>query len=89
MQLLTTIKRIFALSALFMLSFAAPASWAGSAAEIDKAMTNGGGSPFGPFALAKGMGWPKVAERCETVSKKLGVKWFLPTETLKKGNIQI
>ena len=60
-----------------------------SAAEIDKAMVNGGGSPFGPFALAKGMGWPKVAERCETISKKLGIKWFMPTETLKKGNIQI
>jgi enoyl-CoA hydratase/3-hydroxyacyl-CoA dehydrogenase len=60
-----------------------------SAAEIDKAMVNGGGSPFGPFALAKGMGWPKVAERCEAISKKLGIKWFMPTETLKKGNIQI
>jgi len=60
-----------------------------SAAEIDKAMINGGGSPFGPFALAKGMGWAKVAERCEAISKKLGIKWFLPTDTLKKGNIQI
>jgi enoyl-CoA hydratase/3-hydroxyacyl-CoA dehydrogenase len=60
-----------------------------SAAEIDKAMVNGGGSPFGPFALAKGMGWPKVTERCEAISKKLGVKWFLPTETLKKGTIQV
>jgi enoyl-CoA hydratase/3-hydroxyacyl-CoA dehydrogenase len=60
-----------------------------STAEIDKAMVNGGGSPFGPFALAKGMGWPKVAERCEAISKKLGIQWFLPTETLKKGNIQV
>jgi enoyl-CoA hydratase/3-hydroxyacyl-CoA dehydrogenase len=60
-----------------------------SAAEIDKAMVNGGGSPFGPFALATGMGWPKVAERCEAISKKLGLKWFMPTDTLKKGNIQI
>jgi enoyl-CoA hydratase/3-hydroxyacyl-CoA dehydrogenase len=58
-----------------------------SAAEIDKAMVNGGGSAFGPFALAKGMGWEKVAERCESVSKKVGIKWFLPTETLKKGSI--
>jgi 3-hydroxyacyl-CoA dehydrogenase len=61
----------------------------GSAAEIDKAMVNGGGSPFGPFALAKGMGWQKVAERCEAISKKLDIKWFLPTETLKKGVIKI
>jgi enoyl-CoA hydratase/3-hydroxyacyl-CoA dehydrogenase len=60
-----------------------------SATEIDKAMVNGGGSPFGPFALAKGMGWVKVAERCEAISKKLGIKWFMPTDTLKKGNIQI
>jgi 3-hydroxyacyl-CoA dehydrogenase len=60
-----------------------------SVAEIDKAMVNGGGSPFGPFALAKSMGWAKVAERCEAVSKKLGIKWFMPTETLKTGNIQV
>jgi enoyl-CoA hydratase / 3-hydroxyacyl-CoA dehydrogenase len=60
-----------------------------SAAEIDKAMVNGGGSPFGPFALAKGMGWAKVAERCEAISKKLGINWFLPTDMLKKGNIEI
>jgi enoyl-CoA hydratase/3-hydroxyacyl-CoA dehydrogenase len=61
----------------------------GSAAEIDKAMVNGGGSAFGPFALAKGMGWQKVAERCEAISKKLDIKWFLPTETLKKGDIKM
>ena len=59
------------------------------AVEIDKAMTNGGGAPFGPFALAKGMGWAKVAERCETIAKTTGIKWFEPTETLKKGNISI
>lgn len=58
-------------------------------AEIDKAMVNGGGSPFGPFALAKGMGWAKVAERCEAVSKKLNISWFMPTEMLKKGDIQL
>jgi enoyl-CoA hydratase/3-hydroxyacyl-CoA dehydrogenase len=60
-----------------------------SVAEIDKAVVNGGGSIIGPFTLAKGMGWAKVAERCEAISKKLGIKWFIPTETLKKGNIQI
>ncbi|MBN1383063.1 MAG: 3-hydroxyacyl-CoA dehydrogenase family protein [Deltaproteobacteria bacterium] len=62
---------------------------ASSAAEIDKAMVNGGGSPFGPFALAQGMGWAKVAERCEAISQKLGIKWFMPTEMLKKGDIQL
>jgi enoyl-CoA hydratase / 3-hydroxyacyl-CoA dehydrogenase len=60
-----------------------------SATEIDQAMMNGGGSIFGPFALCKGMGWAKVAERCEALSEKMGVKWFMPTETLKKGNITI
>jgi enoyl-CoA hydratase/3-hydroxyacyl-CoA dehydrogenase len=60
-----------------------------SVAEIDKAIVNGGGSIIGPFTLAKGMGWAKVAERCEAISKKLDIKWFMPTETLKKGNIQM
>lgn len=60
-----------------------------SVAEIDKAIVNGGGSIIGPFTLAKGMGWQKVAERCEAISKKLGITWFMPTETLKKGNIQM
>jgi 3-hydroxyacyl-CoA dehydrogenase len=59
-----------------------------SSAEIDKAMKNGGGAMFGPFELAKGMGWPTVAERCEAISKKLGIKWFMPTEMLKKGDIK-
>jgi enoyl-CoA hydratase/3-hydroxyacyl-CoA dehydrogenase len=60
-----------------------------SAAEIDLAMVNGGGGVFGPFALCKGMGWAKVAERCEALSQKMGIKWFMPTEMLKKGDIQI
>lgn len=60
-----------------------------SAAEIDLAMVNGGGGVFGPFALCKGMGWAKVAERCEELSKKMGIKWFMPTETLKKGKIEL
>ncbi len=60
-----------------------------SAAEIDKAVMNGGGSAFGPFALAKGIGWDKVAERCEAISKRLGIQWFMPTEMLKQGKIEI
>lgn len=60
-----------------------------SAAEIDKAIINGGGSPIGPFALAKGMGWTAVAERCESISKRLGIEWFMPTQTLKNGAIEI
>jgi len=60
-----------------------------SAAEIDVAVINGGGGIFGPFALCKGMGWDKVAQRCEEISKRTGIKWFMPTESLKKGNITI
>ncbi|RPJ63953.1 MAG: 3-hydroxyacyl-CoA dehydrogenase family protein, partial [Dehalococcoidia bacterium] len=60
-----------------------------SAAEVDLAITNGGGGAFGPFALAKGLGWDKVAAKCEKISRDLGVQWFMPTEMLKKGNIQI
>jgi enoyl-CoA hydratase/3-hydroxyacyl-CoA dehydrogenase len=58
-------------------------------AEIDKAVVYGGGLMIGPFALAKGMGWAKVAERCEALAKKTGIQSFMPTEMLKKGNIAI
>lgn len=60
-----------------------------SPAEIDKAVVNGGGAAFGPFALAKGMGWDKVAAQCAAISKRLGIEWFKPTETLERGAIQI
>jgi len=55
--------------------------------EIDKAMVNGGGSAFGPFQLAKSIGYDKLAKICEDLAKKFGVKVFQPTETLKKGKI--
>jgi enoyl-CoA hydratase/3-hydroxyacyl-CoA dehydrogenase len=55
--------------------------------EIDKAMVNSGGSAFGPFQLAKGIGYDKLAKRCEELAKQFGVKTFEPTETLKKGKI--
>jgi enoyl-CoA hydratase/3-hydroxyacyl-CoA dehydrogenase len=55
--------------------------------EIDKAMVNGGGSAFGPFQLAKGIGYDKLAKICEDLAKQFDVKAFEPTETLKKGNI--
>lgn len=58
-----------------------------SADEIDKAMVNGGGSAIGPFQLAKGIGYDKLAKRLEELSKQFGIKTFEPTETLKSGKI--
>lgn len=55
--------------------------------EIDKAMVNGGGAMFGPFQLAKSIGYDKIAKTCEELAKKFGIKAFQPTETLKKGKI--
>ena len=55
--------------------------------EIDKAMVNGGGSGIGPFQLAKGIGYDKLARICEELAKKFDVEVFQPTETLKKGTI--
>ncbi len=54
--------------------------------DVDKAMVNGGGG-FGPFQLAKGIGYDNLAKRCEELAKKFGVKTFEPTKTLKSGKI--
>jgi enoyl-CoA hydratase/3-hydroxyacyl-CoA dehydrogenase len=54
--------------------------------DIDKAMINGGGG-IGPFQLAKGIGYDKIAKRCEELAKQFGIKTFEPTKTLKSGNI--
>jgi enoyl-CoA hydratase/3-hydroxyacyl-CoA dehydrogenase len=58
-----------------------------SADEIDKAMVNGGGSVVGPFQMAKGIGYDKLAKICEDLAQEFNVKEFKPTETLKKGNV--
>ena len=58
-----------------------------SAEEIDRAMVNGGGAAFGPFQLAKGVGYDKIAKMCEDLAKKYGVKAFEPTQTLRQGKI--
>ncbi|MCL0056767.1 3-hydroxyacyl-CoA dehydrogenase [Dehalococcoidia bacterium] len=55
--------------------------------DIDKAMIHGGRAAFGPFQLARGIGYDKLAARCEELAKEYGVAAFKPTETLKKGNI--
>jgi enoyl-CoA hydratase/3-hydroxyacyl-CoA dehydrogenase len=60
---------------------------ANSPEEIDKAMVNGGGAIIGPFQMAKGIGYDKLAKRLEEMAKQFNVKVFEPTETLKSGKI--
>ncbi|MCX7981360.1 MAG: 3-hydroxyacyl-CoA dehydrogenase [Syntrophales bacterium] len=57
--------------------------------EIDLAMANGGGSPFGPFTLAKSIGYPTLVAKLEEIYAKFPLEIFKPTETMKKGNIQV
>jgi enoyl-CoA hydratase/3-hydroxyacyl-CoA dehydrogenase len=54
--------------------------------DVDKAMINGGGG-IGPFQLAKGIGYDKIAKRCEELAKQFGIKTFEPTDTLKSGKL--
>jgi enoyl-CoA hydratase/3-hydroxyacyl-CoA dehydrogenase len=42
---------------------------------------------IGPFQLAKGIGYDKLARICEDLARKYGVKVFEPTKTLKEGKI--
>ena len=57
--------------------------------EIDLAMANGGGSPFGPFALAQGIGYPVLLAKLEEISGKFPLDIFKPTKTMKEGNIKV
>lgn len=60
-----------------------------SAAEIDLAMANGGGSPFGPFALAQSIGYSTLLAKMEDLYKKFNLEVFKPTELMKKGDIKV
>jgi len=60
-----------------------------SAAEIDLAMANGGGSPFGPFTLAQSIGYNTLLARLEDLYKKFKLEVFKPTELMKKGDIKV
>ena len=55
--------------------------------DIDKAMIHGGRTVFGPFQLAREIGYDKLAARCEELAREYSIEAFRPTETLKKGNI--
>ena len=62
---------------------------AASAAEIDLAMANGGGSPFGPFVLAQSIGYPVLLAKVEKLYEKFKLEVFKPTEMMKKGDIKV
>ena len=52
-------------------------------------MANGGGSPFGPFALAQGIGYPELLFKLGEIYKKFPLDIFKPTNTLKEGKIKL
>jgi enoyl-CoA hydratase/3-hydroxyacyl-CoA dehydrogenase len=60
-----------------------------SAAEIDLAMANGGGSPFGPFTLAQSIGYPVLVAKLEEIYNRFKLEVFKPTEAFKKGDIKV
>ena len=60
-----------------------------NATEIDLAMANGGGSPFGPFALAQSIGYPVLLAKLEELYGKFKLEIFKPTELMKKGDIKV
>jgi len=57
--------------------------------EIDLAMANGGGSPFGPFALAQSIGYPILLGKLEELYAKFKLEIFKPTKTMREGNIKV
>jgi len=57
--------------------------------EVDLAMANGGGSPFGPFVLAQSIGYPVLLAKLEEINKKFPLDIFKPTKTMKDGNIKV
>jgi enoyl-CoA hydratase / 3-hydroxyacyl-CoA dehydrogenase len=57
--------------------------------EIDLAMANGGGSPFGPFALAKGIGYPTLLAKLEEIYSKFPLPIFKATATMKEGKVTV
>lgn len=57
--------------------------------EIDLAMANGGGSPFGPFALAKGIGYEVLNAKLNEIYDKFKLEIFKPTALMKEGKIDV
>ena len=57
--------------------------------EIDLAMANGGGSPFGPFTLAQSIGYPVLLAKLAEVYKAFPLGIFQPTKTMQEGNVKV
>ena len=57
--------------------------------EVDLAMANGGGSPFGPFALAQHIGYPVLLAKLNEIYGKFPLDIFKPTKTMRAGNIKV
>lgn len=57
--------------------------------EIDLAMANGGGSPFGPFVLAQSIGYPILLAKLEELYARFKLEIFKPTKTMREGNIKV
>jgi enoyl-CoA hydratase/3-hydroxyacyl-CoA dehydrogenase len=57
--------------------------------EIDLAMANGGGSPFGPFVLAQSIGYNVLLAKLEELHTKFPLDVFVATKTMKAGNIKV
>lgn len=57
--------------------------------EVDLAMANGGGTPFGPFTLALSIGYPALTAKMEDLYSRFKLEVFKPTDMMKKGNIKV
>lgn len=57
--------------------------------EVDLAMANGGGSPFGPFALAQGIGYPVLLAKLDELYTKFPLEIFKATKTMKAGTVKV
>ncbi len=57
--------------------------------EVDLAMANGGGSPFGPFVLAQSIGYEVLLAKLEDIHNKFPLDIFKPTKTMAAGNIKV
>ncbi len=57
--------------------------------QIDLAMANGGGSPFGPFLLAQQIGYPVLLAKLAEIYKAFPLDIFKPTKTMQEGKIKV